>query len=135
MGAPQGGSFSSLASQFLSRLLSTLSTLYVSRLSLYFSFFLRFSFRFWTARFTFFFYIFFFFFFRFTWAPTSWAGRLGWFMIFGRGHELQSKGGPSFFYFFLKIYLLKIFFFGVGGPKEATPRLLRPPPESILDLM
>ena len=44
-----------------------------------------------------FFYIFFF---RFTWAPASWAGRLGWFMIFGRGHELQSKGGPSFFYFF-----------------------------------
>ena len=47
-----------------------------------------------------FFFLHFFFFFRFTWASASWAGRLGWFMIFGRGHELQSKGGPSFFLFF-----------------------------------
>ena len=67
----------------------------------------------------------FFFFLRFTWAPASWAGRLGWFMIFGRGHELQSKGGPSFF-IFLKIYLLKIFFFGVGVAQASLGPHLSP---------
>ena len=42
----------------------------------------------------------------------GWGGS----MIFGRGPELKSKGGPSLFFFSMKILPTKIFFLGLGGP-------------------
>ena len=127
--------FSSLASQFLSRLLSTLSTLYVSRLSLSFSFFLRFSFWFWTAGFTFYFLFFFFYIFFFfldlhgllSLGLAGWYG--SWFLEGGMSYKV--RGAQVFFiYFFENIPTKNFLFWGRGGPS-----LLRPPPESILDLM
>ena len=77
-------------------LCTTLYSLSLSRLwlsLLLFSFVFLFGFRLLGLLF------FFFFFWDLHGLWASWLGLVGWFMIFGGGTELQSKGGPKSFFF------------------------------------